>query len=74
MQSGTKVNELVESLPNGDLIRLVGNGWRPRSHFIELFNDDGKILIAGIENLTFITAALNKFLAKELEMEKDGKL
>ena len=36
MKQGTRVNEITESLPNGDIIRILGNGWKPRTRSLEI--------------------------------------
>lgn len=73
MTTGTNVNEIIESLPNGDIVRLIGNGWHPRNKKIEIIQPkiDKITLIDGIENIEMIGELIARFLEKEEEGEYD---
>lgn len=65
--SGTNVNERTFSLPCGKIVRMVGNGWQPRSRHISLIDaESGKILsIDGLDNIEYLFKEIAIFIGEE---------
>jgi len=70
MISGTDVVEIIKSLPYSQaIIRIVGKGWRPRSHSFEIVHDGKVIKIEREEDM----AVLHNAIADFLDAEKKNK-
>ena len=74
MLSGTNINELTESLSTGQIIRLFGTGWRPRSTRLDIIDTANKTVIqikekCDIEQLMLM---LTKFLNIEIKINKEN--
>lgn len=67
---GTQVIEITESLPNGDIVRLVGNGWHPRSRYFEIITDEERIKITDMKSMKVIASKITEFLAQEKKLEE----
>jgi hypothetical protein len=65
MISGTDVNEICDSLPNGDIVRLIGNGWKPRSRSLEIIQGNGKIIITDYRAIQVLSEKIAAFLKEE---------
>jgi len=66
MKSGTKVNEITDSLPNGDIIRIFGSGWQPRSRSLEIITSkNGSTKIDDYTSLKELSKMLINFLKNE---------
>jgi hypothetical protein len=70
MKSGTNVIEITDSLPNGDMLRLLGNGWHPRSHTLKLVSDDVVYELKCLDSIKFLHVRLGEFLAAEKKQAK----
>lgn len=70
MKSGTNVNEITESLPNGVIVRLLGNGWRPRTQSLELIDEQIHIRMADFDSIKALHVRLGEFIAAEKIQEK----
>lgn len=75
MIDGTEVFEITESLPNGDIIRLVGNGWKPRTIYLEIITGSTipydlnvtKIKIDDKQSMKMLASKITEFLEHEEE-------
>jgi len=66
MKQGTRVNEITESLPNGDIIRILGNGWKPRTRSLEIITSkNGRAKIDDYPSLKELSKKLTEFLKEE---------
>lgn len=74
MISGTRVNESTFSLPesDGDIVRLLGNGWQPRTVSLEIIQSDSRVKITGKRNIEMLVSRLTKFLENEVGKNEDG--
>lgn len=71
MISGTRVNELTKSLPHSQaIIRLIGRGWRPRSHSLEIVHDGKVIKINSEEDIAALHNAIADWYDEERKIEK----
>ena len=66
MKHGTNVNEITKSLSNGDIVRLLGNGWKPRTRSLEIITEkNGKCKIEDHRSLNELSEMLAEFLKEE---------
>ena len=76
MISGTNVIEVLESLPNGDVIKVYGTGgnetkcgWRPRSNHLQIYQGANYMEITGKENIEAFIDILLKYRKEEKEYQ-----
>ena len=67
---GTNVVEVLETLPDETVVKVYGNGWRPRSYSLKIYRDGNYMEITGEDNITSFMDILNKFYKKEMEYER----
>jgi hypothetical protein len=70
MKSGTNVNEITDSLPNGDILRLLGNGWRPRSQMLTIVSGEKIFELDCLDSIKYLHVRLGEFLAMEKKQEE----
>jgi hypothetical protein len=64
----TGVNETLVSLTNRDILRIIGNGWHPRTVTFEIIQEDGnRVKVEGERNLKRIVTEITKFFSAEPE-------
>ena len=72
MINGTKVIEITESLQNGEIIRLIGNGISPRTKTLEILvpNENVYVKIEGDWNIQRIHTLIGEYLELEKPINK----
>lgn len=70
MISGTNVAEITESLAEGELIRVIGTGWQPRSYSFEVYTQSGCIKIKGKESIDQLRELLERFIVLDKKVDK----
>ena len=69
MISGTNVAEIITSLPDGEIVRIVGSGWHPRSYKFELISKDKIVEISNYASMVILIDLIKDFI--KLDKEKD---
>ncbi len=63
---GTDVNETIVSLTNRDILRIIGNGWQPRTVTLEIIQEnDIRVKVEGERNLKRIASEIYDFFNAE---------
>ena len=72
MINGTRVNEIIDSLNNGDLIiQMIGDGWRPRKNELRFIDINGSsIKLSDKQDIIALRDLLNSFFSAEDKIEK----
>jgi hypothetical protein len=76
MINGTNVNEILESLQSGIIVRFIGSGWRPRSRSLEvIIPENEKVFkITSMRDIKRFHELLGDFLDKEaIQAKKDER-
>lgn len=65
MIRGTNVTEVIHSMPNEDIIRITGTGYRPRSYCITfVINGETTRVEYDLNEIKFLGKIIDEFLEK----------